>query len=188
MNKLVRLGAVITASALGFAACGKDEPTLSPDTSTKGAQQLAEARAANRTVYFLGDTYDGEKLMSLFDHDGTVTVTYGQCELSQDGEPSCAPPVQVHTNPGPPKDDVWTGCARRPVERGVESVEFAGRFFVFPGDMAVDVYTDHQRQPGPAFAHLQNITGSATAQANMPATSAATLALLDQKCGTSAHQ
>ena len=133
--------------------------------------------------YYLGDQYDGLRLMSLFEHDGTVTVTYGRCELSNDSEPACANPVQVHTSPLPPKDVPWTGCVRRPAVRGVASTDYGGKRVAYPGDIAVEVFTDSQRQPEPALAHLQTITGSVSVQANLPATSAATLALLDQKCG-----
>lgn len=183
MSNGYRLGTVVTALALGLAACGKDEPKQSPDTSAKGARELAAARAAGRLVYYLGDEYDGLKLMSLFDHDGTVTVTYGRCQLSNDSEPACAQPVQVHTSPLPPKDVPWTGCVRHPAVRGVASTDYGGKRVVYPGDIAVEVFTDTQRQAEAALAQLQTITGSVPVQADLPTTSAGTLALLDQKCG-----
>ena len=175
---------VLIPSAMGLAACGDKPARMSPDTSAKAAQSLATARAAGTNGYHLGDQYDGLKLMGLEDQGGGVGVValYGRCRISGGEEAGCAPPVQVQTHSLPPGGMPWTGCSRRPPVRGVEATGNGGHLTLFPGDRAVEIITDGTRPPESVATALVNITGSITAQDNLPATSAATLSLLDRSC------
>ena len=177
---------LLIASAIVPAGCGDKPARMSPDTSAKAAHALAAARAAGTTGYHLGDEYDGLKLMGLEDQGGQVGVValYGRCRISGGDEPGCPPPVQVQTHSLPPAEVPWTGCSRRTPVRGVTAVDNGGHLTLFPGDHAVEIITDGTRQPESVATALVHITGSISAQDNLPATSAATLALLDRNCAS----
>ena len=168
-------------------ATGKGPPQEPAEEEVDPLDALATiSDTASHPIYYLTPEFEGVMLSDALIYDdvsgsdvpGDMSLDAGQSLWLFYGDH-----IQMNTtrfDPDHYRNSV--GCSRLPPLRGVPTVEQAGAFSLFTGDLVIWLGVTKAKQAAPAAAALMQV-GKAPTAAELPAPSAANMVLVDKACG-----
>lgn len=169
-------------------ATGKGPPQEPVEEELDPLDALATiSETASHPIYYLTPEFEGVQLSEALIYDD-VSGSDVPGDLSLDAGQSLwifyGDHLQMNTTRFVPDHyRKAVGCSRLPPLRGVPTVEQAGAFSLFTGDLVIWLGVANPKQAAPAAAALMEV-GNAPTAAALPAPSARNMALVDKACGS----